>query len=203
MTRKKHPLWMMWTVRQQIRAKLHLRQGGKCFYCRHQMARTGDRCTTIDHYVPKAAGGSDDEDNLVGACWLCNQRKSSMSGDAFRAILRLETMPGSTAVIGAAFAALIATKVAKIWKDERSDRRAMDAAARLLCVAQARAIPEPIDPDQDCTGDMPEKSSVRLDIEQTQARANEFGGATRLRYPGRWKARFHEARPAAPERDWC
>jgi hypothetical protein len=30
---------------------------------------------TVDHFMPRAVGGSDDLDNLVYACWKCNQFK--------------------------------------------------------------------------------------------------------------------------------
>jgi len=192
----------MRTVREQLRAKLSARQGGFCRYCELPMTRTGDTCVTIDHFVPKAAGGSDGEDNLVAACWLCNQRKGSLHGDDFLAILRLQEMPASTIIIGSAFMALVAVKVAKIQRDEQSNNRVLRSAAKLLAAVRAAPVPEPIDPDQDCTGDMPEKSPVRKAIEDAQARSNEFGGATRLRYPERWKAGPYQPHPPSPKRDW-
>jgi hypothetical protein len=30
---------------------------------------------TVDHFMPRAVGGSDELDNLVYACWKCNQFK--------------------------------------------------------------------------------------------------------------------------------
>lgn len=186
--------WRLWNV---------YRQRGRCFYCREAFSeRWPHLLPTLDHYMPTAKGGPDSFENTVAACAGCNGRKKDTPGDAFIAIMRLEKMPASTIVIGTAFTALVAARLAHVWKSERSNALASSAAAQLLRIGQAPTIPEPIDPDQDCTGDMPEKSSVRRDIEATQARSNEFGGAQRLRYPGRWKARFTEARPEAPKRDW-
>ena len=33
---------------------------------------------TVDHVVPIVLGGTDDDDNLVTACWPCNQRKGDL-----------------------------------------------------------------------------------------------------------------------------
>ena len=40
-----------------------------CVYC-------GDRPTTIDHLVPRAAGGVTSVDNIGPACRSCNERKA-------------------------------------------------------------------------------------------------------------------------------
>jgi 5-methylcytosine-specific restriction endonuclease McrA len=36
---------------------------------------------TLDHVVPRSKGGTDDESNLVVACYPCNQRKGDESVD--------------------------------------------------------------------------------------------------------------------------
>jgi 5-methylcytosine-specific restriction endonuclease McrA len=46
------------------------RDGYRCAYC-HGYA------DTVDHIVPRAAGGTDDERNLVAACRKCNSRKGA------------------------------------------------------------------------------------------------------------------------------
>lgn len=48
-----------------------------CGYCGVTEAEVG-AYLTIDHYVPKAAGGTDDISNLVYACHACNLHKSSV-----------------------------------------------------------------------------------------------------------------------------
>ena len=51
-----------------------LRDDYKCGYC----GRRGDRSTmTVDHVVPRAAGGKSTWDNLVAACAACNGRKGN------------------------------------------------------------------------------------------------------------------------------
>jgi 5-methylcytosine-specific restriction endonuclease McrA len=42
---------------------------GGCAYC-------GGEATEMDHFIPKALGGSDDWDNLVPACRTCNASKN-------------------------------------------------------------------------------------------------------------------------------
>jgi 5-methylcytosine-specific restriction endonuclease McrA len=47
-----------------------------CVYC-------GASAEVVDHYMPKALGGSDGEANLVGACTECNSRKSDQHPRVF------------------------------------------------------------------------------------------------------------------------
>ncbi len=46
------------------------------FTCRYCGARPGSELLEVDHLVPVARGGSDDEINKVAACKTCNRRKS-------------------------------------------------------------------------------------------------------------------------------
>ncbi len=49
-----------------------LRDDYRCGYC----ARRGERATmTVDHVIPRAAGGKSSWENLVAACSDCNGRK--------------------------------------------------------------------------------------------------------------------------------
>lgn len=50
--------------------RLRLEYAGLCAYCQNPAA-------TLDHVVPLEAGGSDNIDNLVPACWSCNSSKKS------------------------------------------------------------------------------------------------------------------------------
>lgn len=47
--------------------------GGWCHYC-------GERASTLDHIVPRSAGGPSCQWNLVGSCSPCNSIKSSYRG---------------------------------------------------------------------------------------------------------------------------
>jgi hypothetical protein len=50
------------------------RCGFACSYCG---ARPPGVVLTIDHVVPVSKGGTNDESNLVAACWECNAGKSA------------------------------------------------------------------------------------------------------------------------------
>lgn len=60
------------------RALIHERDGGACTYC-----ETSGHVLTVDHIIPRSAfqerhlSIADRSDNLVSACWPCNERKSN------------------------------------------------------------------------------------------------------------------------------
>jgi len=61
-------------VPEASRAATRTAYGGRCGYC--GVAETAVGCELeIDHFHPVAAGGSDDEENLVYACTACNRFK--------------------------------------------------------------------------------------------------------------------------------
>lgn len=51
-------------------------KGNACYYC-------GKIATTVDHVIPKSAGGKSDSNNLVPSCYKCNQRKAARSYKEF------------------------------------------------------------------------------------------------------------------------
>ena len=64
--------------RKRILRELFNIQGGLCAYCEKPMDI--NRCNTpnsptIDHVIPRAAGGCDSAFNLVCACRACNNAK--------------------------------------------------------------------------------------------------------------------------------
>lgn len=58
------------------RANIFLRDSYRCQYC-SQKFRTED--LTFDHVVPIAQGGKKCWENIVTACWRCNNRKSGQT----------------------------------------------------------------------------------------------------------------------------
>jgi len=52
----------------QIRVRVLQRDGYTCHYCRGE-------ATEVDHVIPRALGGGEDDDNLVAACVPCNRSK--------------------------------------------------------------------------------------------------------------------------------
>lgn len=66
--------------------ELFKKYNGKCFYC-EQRVSTSSQCLrplgTIDHYIPLSRGGTHSKENLVLACFPCNQDKGNMMPDEF------------------------------------------------------------------------------------------------------------------------
>jgi hypothetical protein len=60
------------------RINIFTRDGYACQYCNHKF-RTED--LTFDHVVPIAKGGRKTWENIVTACWRCNNRKSGRTPD--------------------------------------------------------------------------------------------------------------------------
>lgn len=82
-------------VSARLRFEVFKRDGFACRYCG---GRSPDVVLEVDHVIPRATGGGDDEMNLVTACFACNRGKSDiplgevMTGDDphDKAILILE-----------------------------------------------------------------------------------------------------------------
>jgi hypothetical protein len=56
-------------------AKVRERYGFRCGYCGVSEIDSGGELT-VDHYEPVSNGGTDDEENLVYACFRCNLHKA-------------------------------------------------------------------------------------------------------------------------------
>lgn len=48
-----------------------------CAYCGIHPSETSEGRMTIDHVVPRAAGGANNLTNMAGSCYNCNQAKAS------------------------------------------------------------------------------------------------------------------------------
>ena len=63
-------------ISQDARQRVILRAGNRCEYCLAHQDHVFD-ILEIDHIIPAAAGGSDDEENLCASCGLCNRYKGA------------------------------------------------------------------------------------------------------------------------------
>lgn len=61
--------------------------GGACEYCGSSIASKSDM--SIDHIVPRTAGGTHEVSNLRAACGSCNTSKGNRDVEYLRAVLRL------------------------------------------------------------------------------------------------------------------
>jgi hypothetical protein len=73
-------------VPEAMRQKVWNKSGGRCWYCGLVMAIYGLEAT-MDHVVPRAAGGTSDVANLVPCCRICNRLKQDGSCAYLRARL--------------------------------------------------------------------------------------------------------------------
>ena len=55
---------------RKLRAAILNRDRGICHYC-------GAPANTVDHVIPRSAGGTDHPQNLVAACQPCNRSKGA------------------------------------------------------------------------------------------------------------------------------
>ncbi len=71
-------------ISEQVKTRIRAQAQNRCGYCRSlQMYVLG--ILEIDHIIPKAVGGNDDEENLWLACSLCNNYKGTQT-DALDAV---------------------------------------------------------------------------------------------------------------------
>lgn len=61
-------------IHPAVRQSVYRASDGCCYYCGCQLTR---KTRTIDHKTPVSRGGMSDINNLVLACWTCNQSKNN------------------------------------------------------------------------------------------------------------------------------
>lgn len=67
---------------------VYIRDGGRCQFCLRDVVRND---ATFDHVHPKSRGGAKTWDNVVLACFACNQKKRNRTPD--EAGMKLATKP--------------------------------------------------------------------------------------------------------------
>jgi len=65
-------------ISEAVRDKIRTQAGNQCGYCR-SLQKYVLGVLEIEHIIPKAKGGTDEEDNLWLACRLCNGYKGIQS----------------------------------------------------------------------------------------------------------------------------
>jgi 5-methylcytosine-specific restriction endonuclease McrA len=84
-----------WQSARKLWLKKHPGETFACFYCKQPLKRSE---ITLDHYLSRGRHPElrNELSNLVVACWSCNNRKGSVSGDEFKEKLRMETEDANT-----------------------------------------------------------------------------------------------------------
>lgn len=72
-------------IRVEKRLAIYLRDRWTCLYCGRDLESADEREVTLDHIIPKSAGGGNDPSNIYTCCLECNSKR----GDA---ILPLEVL---------------------------------------------------------------------------------------------------------------
>jgi 5-methylcytosine-specific restriction endonuclease McrA len=65
-------------ISEEVRVRVRNLANNQCGYCR-SLQKYVLGILEIDHIIPKAKGGTDDEENLWLACRLCNSYKGTQS----------------------------------------------------------------------------------------------------------------------------
>lgn len=65
-------------VSPAVRRRVAQQAASRCGYC-HTQERVSGIPLTLEHFVPKAKGGDDDEQNLWFSCRLCNEAKGVLT----------------------------------------------------------------------------------------------------------------------------
>jgi hypothetical protein len=65
-------------ITKEQRRRIAEQAGHRCGYCQTQEVVSGIPLT-IEHIIPRAKGGSDDDSNLWLSCRLCNEKKGSFT----------------------------------------------------------------------------------------------------------------------------
>ena len=96
------------------RKNVWLRDKGKCQYCGTKVSMSD---FTFDHVVPQSKGGRTKWENIVVACYKCNQRKGDLPLEKARMRLRVPPVKPRS-LPGMAFPTLTwGDKMPETWKD--------------------------------------------------------------------------------------
>lgn len=69
------------SIPKRIRELVYAKCGGHCAYCGREIAY---KDMQVDHIKAQYKGGTDEAENLLPACRMCNFRKQTLSVEQFR-----------------------------------------------------------------------------------------------------------------------
>ena len=62
-------------IRKDKRLAIYIRDSFQCAYCGRDLRYAAPAEVTLDHLVPRVAGGSNEATNLITACRACNSSR--------------------------------------------------------------------------------------------------------------------------------
>ncbi len=62
-------------IRPEKRLALYIRDGFHCAYCGRDLKNAAAAEVTLDHLLPRVAGGTNEATNLITACRACNSSR--------------------------------------------------------------------------------------------------------------------------------
>lgn len=86
-------------IRPEKRLAIYMRDGFKCAYCGADLKHAAAASVTLDHLVPRVAGGNNEATNLITACRACNSSRQDTpwmdyaTGGAIERIQTLRAQP--------------------------------------------------------------------------------------------------------------
>jgi len=84
-------------IRPSTRLAIYLRDGMACVYCGHAVEE-GERLS-LDHLVPRVAGGTHAPTNLVTCCSHCNSARQDRSVASWARAVSEYTLEPATAIV--------------------------------------------------------------------------------------------------------
>lgn len=66
--------------RRKLKSCIFIRDKNRCFYCNKELTY---KQSTLDHIIPRSQGGFAEYNNLVLACFRCNNDRGIMPADQF------------------------------------------------------------------------------------------------------------------------
>lgn len=64
-------------IRSEKRLAIYIRDGFTCAYCGRDLRNASPRDVTLDHLLPRSAGGTNEATNLITACLHCNSQRGN------------------------------------------------------------------------------------------------------------------------------
>lgn len=64
-------------IRREKRLSIYIRDSFRCLYCGSDLRHAAPADVTLDHLLPRSAGGENESENLVTACRSCNSARGA------------------------------------------------------------------------------------------------------------------------------